>query len=145
MPSFSNFADFEKYLNQKINVAVKEACVRLLDELDSIIMEKYYEAYNPTGDVTRTKSYFRSFQFYSAATAKMMNQLTGCVFMDEDAMDYGEFWDGERQLAYAAEGYHGRKEIQTQWKYWDVFLEYVEKNSFKILKEEMKKQGIPLK
>lgn len=145
MPSFSNFADFENYLNQKINKSVENACKRLLDELQKIIVEEYYAAYDPTGEFIRTKQYQRTFQFLESATTKMMNQLTGCVFMDADSMNYGEFWDGERQLIYASEGYHGRKEIKTDGKFWDIFIDYVEKNSFKFLKEEMKKQGIPLK
>ena len=47
MPSFSKFADFEKYLNQKINKAVEESCKRILDELQKIIVEEFYDKENP--------------------------------------------------------------------------------------------------
>ena len=45
MPSFSNFADFENYLNTKINKSVESACNRILDELQKIIVEEYYDKY----------------------------------------------------------------------------------------------------
>ena len=138
MPSFSNFTDFEKYLNQKINVAVEETCDRLLSELTKIIQEEFYLQYNP-------KVYERTYQYAMSGTYKMLTQLSGMVFLDADSMDYGAFWDGERQLAMAAEGYHGRYDIRTEGRPWQTFIEFCEKNAFKILKEEIIKQGIPLK
>lgn len=138
MPSFSNFADFENYINQKINVAVENACKRLLDELQKIIVEEYYDKYTPL-------QYSREYLFLQSATTKMLNQITGMVFMDEDVMNYPGDWDGERQLLYASEGYHGRLSIRTDGRFWDTFVDFMKANGFKILKEEMKKQGIPLK
>lgn len=138
MPSFSNFADFEKYLNQKISVAVENSCKKILDELQTIIVGEFYDQYTP-------KQYVREYLFLQSATTKMLNQITGMVFMDEDVMNYPGDWDGERQLAYAAEGYHGRLSIQTDGRFWDTFVEFMKNNALIILKEEMKKQGIPLK
>lgn len=138
MPSFSNFADFENYLNTKINKSVESACKRILDELQKIIVEEYYDQYNP-------KQYVREYLFLQSATTKMLDQITGMVFMDEDVMNYPGDWDGERQLAYASEGYHGRLSIRTDGRFWDTFVEFMKNNALIILKEEMKKQGIPLK
>ena len=139
MPSFSNFDELQGYLNWKISLAIDAATDRLLDELQTIIQARYYDLYpNP-------KVYQRTYAFLGSASKKMFGQLTGMVFMDEDCMNYGEFWSAEQQLEYASEGYHGRKDIKTEGKFWEEFIDFCKTNCFKILKEEMIKQGIPLK
>ena len=75
----------------------------------------------------------------------MLTQNCGEIFMDEDAMNYGAYWDGELQLQFASRGYHGTTAIQTEGRFWQAFLDFCEQNAVKILKEELIKRGINVK
>ena len=125
-------------MNKSINLAVENACNRLLGTLQQLIDTEYYDQFEPD-------YYKRTYQFWRSATTKMLTQNCGEIFMDEDAMNYGTYWDGELQLQFASRGYHGTTAIQTEGRFWQTFLDFCEQNAVKILKEELIKQGIQVK
>lgn len=138
MAQYKTYSALVSAMNKNINIAVENACNRLLGTLQELIDTEYYDQFEPD-------FYIRSYQFWRSATTKMLTQNCGEIFMDEDAMDYGTYWDGELQLQFASRGYHGTTAIQTEGRFWQTFLDFCEQNAVKILKEELIKQGIQVK
>ena len=138
MAQYKTYSALVSAMNKNINIAVENACNRLLGTLQELIDTEYYDQFEPD-------FYIRSYQFWRSATTKMLTQNCGEIFMDEDAMNYGTYWDGELQLQFASRGYHGTTAIQTEGRFWQTFLDFCEQNAVKILKEELIKQGINVK
>lgn len=136
--TFTTMVSLENYLESLCEKAVENACNRLLGILQQLIDEEYYDQYEP-------EKYIRTYDFWMSATTKMLSKNCGEIFMDKDAMNYGDFWNGELQLLYASEGYHGSKYIQTEGRFWESFLNFCENNATNILKEELNKLGIKTK
>ena len=138
MAQYKTYSALVSAMNKNINIAVENACNRLLGTLQQLIDTEYYDQFEPD-------FYIRSYQFWRSATTKMLTQNCGEIFMDEDAMNYGTYWDGELQLQFASRGYHGTTAIQTEGRFWQTFVDFCEQNAVKILKEELRKQGIQVK
>ena len=138
MAQYKTYSALVSAMNKNINIAVENACNRLLGTLQQLIDTEYYDQFEPD-------YYKRTYQFWRSATTKMLTQNCGEIFMDEDAMNYGTYWDGELQLQFASRGYHGATAIQTEGRFWQTFLDFCEQNAVKILKEELIKQGIQVK
>ena len=138
MAQYKTYSALVSDMNKNINIAVENACNRLLGTLQELIDTEYYDQFEPD-------FYIRSYQFWRSATTKMLTQNCGEIFMDEDAMNYGTYWDGELQLQFASRGYHGTTAIQTEGRFWQSFLDFCEQNAVRILKEELRKQGINIK
>lgn len=124
-------------MNKSINIAVENACNRLLGTLQELIDTEYYDVFEPD-------YYKRTYQFWKSATTKMLNQNCGKIFMDASKMNYNSFWTGEKQLQAASIGSHGGyvTDETKQHRFWDTFIEYCDAHAVDILKEELKKQGI---
>ena len=138
MAQYKTYSALVSAMNKNINIAVENACNRLLGTLQELIDTEYYDQFEPD-------YYKRTYQFWRSATTKMLTQNCGEIFMDEDAMNYGTYWDGELQLQFASRGYHGTTAIQTEGRFWQTFLDFCEQNAVKILKEELIKKGIQVK
>lgn len=135
---FTTRVGLEKYIQSACTKAVENSCNRLLGTLQELIDTEYYDQFEPD-------RYIRSYQFWRSATIKMLSQNCGQIFMDENAMDYGSYWTGEKQLEYASQGYHGHTDFQTEGRFWQSFIDFCEQNAVKILKEELRKTGIKVK
>lgn len=133
--TFKTTAELQSYMGKACTIAVENACNRLLGTLQELIDSEYYEQFEPD-------FYNRTYQFWRSATVKMLNSNMGEIFMDESAMNYGNYWNGECQLEFASRGYHGTTAIQTEGRFWDSFSDFCEKNAVNILREELSKQGI---
>ena len=138
MAKFKTYSALVSAMNKNINIAVENACNRLLGTLQELIDTEYYDQFEPD-------RYIRSYQFWRSATTKMLSQNCGQIFMDESAMDYGSYWTGEKQLEYASQGYHGHTDFQTEGRFWSAFVDFCEQNATRILKEELRKQHINVK
>lgn len=138
MAQYKTYSALVSAMNKNINIAVENACNRLLGALQQLIDTEYYDQFEPD-------FYIRSYQFWRSATTKMLTQNCGEIFMDKNTMNYGSYWNGEKQLVYASQGYHGSKDIETEGRFWDAFIAYCEANATRILKEELRKKGINVK
>lgn len=145
---FKTVTEMQKFLDVACNKAVENSCNRLLGKLQEFIMSEYYDesVYEPTG------KYQRTFQFYESAMTEMLSKTCGQIFMNPDKMNYpfsgrGWSWDGATQIYEANQGSHGGwfTDESRKHRYWDSFEEYCEKNALKILKQELKSQGLEIK
>jgi|InofroStandDraft_1065614.scaffolds.fasta_scaffold80313_2 hypothetical protein len=132
--------DLKIQIDNACNKAVENACNRILGSLQQIIDEEFYEMFEP-------EYYSRTYQFWHSATTKMLNHACGKVFMDQDAMNYNDFWTGEKQLYHASIGSHGGwvTDETQEHRFWDVFIEFCEMNAIDILKQELSKQGLNIR
>ena len=132
-----NINDLKKQVDVACSKAVENACNRLLGSLQEIIDTEFYDAFEPD-------FYKRTYQFWRSATTKMLTQNCGMIFMDKNAMNYNNFWTGERQLQAAAIGSHGGliTDETKEHRFWEVFTDFCEENCIIILKEELRKQGL---
>lgn len=135
-----NISNLQTILEPLIEKAVQNACNRLLGTLQELIDTEFYDVFSPD-------YYIRTYQFWRSATTEMLNRTCGQVFMDASAMDYGEFWSGEIQLQAANIGSHGGwiTDSTREHRFWSAFIDYCKNNCVQILKEELRKQGIPVK
>lgn len=137
---FSSVVELRAHMETACRNAVENACNRLLGQLQKIIDEEYY-------DVVEPEFYERTYSFWRSATMEMLSNTRGQVFMNPNAMNYLNGWSGEAQIESAAKGLHGGWAFPgaTEHKYWEVFMNYCETNAVKILKEELRAQGIPVR
>lgn len=137
--TFSTTVSLKNYLESACNIAVQNACNRLLGTLQQLIDSEYYDVYDPVW-------YKRTYQFWESATVEMLSNTCGQIFMNPNAMHYTG-WSGEEQIRAANLGIHGGiiTDITVEHRYWDKFVEYCDKNAVRILKEELKKQGLSVK
>jgi len=140
MAKYKTYSALVNAMNKNVNIAVKNACYRILGSLQEIIDSEFYDLFEPD-------FYKRTYQFWKSATTKMINRNCGQVFMDKSAMNYNSFWTGEKQLLAASIGSHGGwvTEETKQHRFWDVFIDFCENNAVNILREELSKQGIKTK
>lgn len=77
----------------------------------------------------------------------MLTQNCGQVFMDKSAMNYNNFWTGEKQIRAASIGSHGGwvTDETKEHRFWEVFIQFCELHAIDILKEELGKQGLNIK
>ena len=133
---FRSVTEIKNQMNLACNIAVKNACERLLKKLREIIKSKYYDQYDP-------KMYVRTEQFLDSAMMEMLTKNCGRIFMNENAMNYKE-WTGELQIQYASQGYHGSTHIRASGRFWETFTDFCENNVRQILREELIRQGVPI-
>ena len=138
--TFTSVVQLRQHMESACRKAIENACDRLLEKLQEIIEEEYYEQYDP-------KFYVRTMSFWRSATTNMLNNTCGQVFMNPDAMHYGNKWSGRDQIESAAQGLHGGWIFDgaIDHRYWEVFMDYCEKHAAEILKEELRAVGIPVK
>lgn len=140
MAKYKTYSALVSAMNKNINIAVENACNRLLGALQEIIDKEFYDVFEPD-------YYNRTYQFWQSATTRMLSQNCGEIFMDKSVMNYNSFWNGEKQLQAASIGSHGGlvTDETKEHRFWEVFEEYCEQNAINILKEELRKQHINLK
>ena len=135
-----SMSNLKKQLNAACSKAVENACNRLLGTLQELIDTEFYDVFEPD-------YYKRTYQFWHSATTKMLAENCGQIFMDKDKMNYNSFWTAEKQLYHANIGSHGGwiTDETKDHRFWDAFIEYCDQNVIKVLKEELRKCGIPIK
>lgn len=133
--TFTSMVQFQAMIEPMIQKAIENASQRLCEELRNFIQDDYYSLYKP-------KVYKRSYDFLNSASTQMLSSNSAKIFMDADAMDYNDYWDGETQLYMADAGFHGNVSIFREGYFWKDFIAWCDQNALKILREELKKQGL---
>jgi hypothetical protein len=135
---FTSSVTMERFLNVQIATALKSTSGILCEKLKEFIQEDYYNLFKPD-------FYTRTYQFLDSAKNELLSGNTAKIYMDETAMDYGNYWDGETQLYMADAGLHGNANIFREGYFWKDFINYCNENVDIILRQELKKVGINVK
>lgn len=132
--------ELKNYMQVLCDMAIENACNRLLGALQKIIIDEFYEIFEPD-------FYIRSYQFWKSATTDMLNKNIGIIFMDDTAMNYNSYWTGKKQLLAASIGSHGGwvTDETKEHRFWEVFEKYCAENAIQILKEELSNVGLKVK
>lgn len=122
MATYKTFTQLVTAMNKNINIAVENACNRLLGSLQEIIDTEFYDVFEPD-------YYNRTYQFWKSATVKMITQNCGHIFMDKNEMNYNSFWTGEKQSHHANIGSHGGwiTDETREHRFWETFTNFCEK------------------
>jgi len=135
--TFTTMVSMENYIQHMCTEAIRHAMQICVAKLREIIDEEYYDQYEPL-------VYSRTRSFYRSALATLLSPMSAEIAMNEDKMNYGNYWDGETQLEMASRGYHGTAYIQTEGRFWQAFEEWMDDNAINVLKHELEKQGLKL-
>jgi hypothetical protein len=135
--TFTTMVQIQDYIEHKCTEAVRYAMQRCVEKLREYIDEDYYEQFVPD-------FYTRTRQFYKSATATLLSATSAEIGIDYSMMNYGSYWDGEVQTEFASRGYHGTTEIQTDGRFWDDFVAWMDENAIDILRQELLRQGLKL-
>ncbi len=137
---FMTPVELKNYMQVLCDKAIENACNRLLGALQKIIIDEFYEIFEPD-------FYIRSYQFWKSATTDMLNKNIGVIFMDDTAMNYNSYWTGKKQLLAASIGSHGGwvTDETKEHRFWEVFEKYCAENAIQILKEELSNVGLKVK
>jgi hypothetical protein len=132
---FTTWVQLENYLQSACTKAIENTAKILCAKLSEFIIEDYYQKYEPL-------VYQRTYQFLNSASQRLLSPTSAEIYMDETAMSYGNYWDGETQLYMADAGFHGSAYIFREGFFWKDFLAYCDENAISILRKELAKQGI---
>lgn len=137
---FRTPVELKNYMQVLCDKAIENACNRLLGALQKIIIDEFYEIFEPD-------FYIRSYQFWKSATTDMLNKNIGVIFMDDTAMNYNSYWTGKKQLLAASIGSHGGwvTDDTKEHRFWEVFEKYCAENAIQTLKEELSNVGLKVK
>lgn len=137
---FRTPVELKNYIQVLCDKAMENACNRLLGALQKIIIDEFYEIFEPD-------FYIRSYQFWKSATTDMLNKNIGVIFMDDTAMNYNSYWTGKKQLLAASIGSHGGwvTDETKEHRFWEVFEKYCAENAIQILEEELSNVGLKVK
>ena len=161
MATFKSYEAVVKEINNRTQKAIELTAKQMQEKLKEIIQEEYYDQYDPI--LYRPRTY----EFLNSAVAKILGKSSASIGIDDAYFEYeypskyisqsanenlsnvGQsyvgHWTGEDQVMMASHGYHGNVGIQTDGRFWDEFISWADKNATILLKENLKKCGVPVK
>lgn len=141
MNQIKTLAALKAELNISIATAVKNVAIVVCDKLHECIDEQYYRDPGFYPNI-----YQRTEAFLNSAVYEMLSNNTARVGVDTGSMHYKNGFSARKVVEYAAQSMHGAPMYQTDTEpFWDVFLEWADKNIPLLLKSELKKQGLNIK
>lgn len=141
MPQIKSYSILIDEFNKHITIAVDNVAKVICDKLRESINEQYYQDPSFYPNV-----YQRTEQFLRSAVYNMLNSNSAVIGIDTTTMRYKNGFSAQQVVEYAAQSMHGSPLYQTDTEnFWDTFIEWCDKNVVKLLKFELKKQGIDIK
>lgn len=130
----TNLNVLEDYLQEACDMAIEKVARIVRDKLEEFILEDFYNTYSPL-------FYSRTYAFLKSPKYSILGNATAEVFIDTDVMQYLGI-SGEDVANLASYGFHGSIEIFREGFYWSDFIKWCNENVPRLLKIELKKQGI---
>lgn len=139
--AITSYAQLEKELNKHINIAIENVAKIVCNKLMDCIDKQYY---NDPGFYPNV--YKRTETFLQSATYEMLGSNSAQIGIDSDSMYYKTGFPGRTVVELASKSMHGSERYQTNTEsFWDVFEEWCNDNIFKLLKNELRNQGLNVK
>ena len=124
-------------LNNRVSIAIENVAKEMVNRLREYLIEDFYNMYDP-------QEYKRTYQLQDAPTYEMLSKNMAQVFIDMDSMQYRDA-TGRDVATLASLGFHGNLNIFRPGFFWADFLNWADENVPRLLKEELKKQGLNVK
>lgn len=122
------------YLELASDAATENVARIVRDKLQDFISEDFYNTYSPL-------FYSRTYSFLKSPKYNLLGNSTAEVFVDTDVMHYLGI-SGEDVANLASYGFHGSIDIFRPGFYWSDFIKWCNENIPRLIKVELKKQGI---
>lgn len=128
-------------INKVVTVSVKNVAKIVCDKLHDCIDEQYYQDPGFYPNI-----YKRTETFLNHAVYKMIGDNSAIVGVDTYAMHYKNGFSAKQIVEYASQSMHGNPLYQTTTDdFWSVFLDWADENVPKLLKDELRKNGLSVK
>ena len=139
---FQTMVALEHYIESACERAIKEVAKKMVDELEGYIKADFYNQYKP-------RIYVRTYQLLKSPKYNLLNPKTAEIFIDMDVIHYlidDPQYEGSSEdiVKLATMGYHGTVNIFRPGMFWEDFIKWANGNVPYMLKNELKKQGIPV-
>lgn len=124
-------------INKRVTIAVQNIANEMVNQLRYYLIEDYYNLYDP-------KQYHRTYQLQDAPTYEMLSENMAKIFIDTNNMSYRDA-SGYEVANMASLGFHGNINIFRPGFYWTDFVQWADENVPRMLREELKRQGLTVK
>ncbi|WP_024347377.1 hypothetical protein [Lacrimispora indolis] len=135
--TFTSNIQIQNFLESACEKAVQETAKIVRDKLEQFINEDFYSTYKPL-------FYDRTYMFLKSPKFNLLDSKTAEVFIDTDVMHYLGI-SGEDVANLASYGFHGSIDIFRPGFYWTDFINWCDENVRRLIKENLKKQGLQVK
>lgn len=128
-------------INKRVTISVQNVAKILCDKLKECIDEQYYQDPEFYPNI-----YKRTEAFLNSSTYEMLGKNSARIGIDTTGMHYKNGFSARQVVEYARESMHGAPMYQTDTEdFWSVFIEWADENVPKLLKLELKKNGLNVK
>lgn len=130
-----------KEINKRVTIAVKNVAEQVCEKLHDCIEEQYYNDHGFYPNV-----YERTEVFLNSAAYEILSSNSARVGIDIASMHYKNGFSARQVVDWARQSMHGSSLYKTDTEpFWDVFIEWADKNVLLLLKEELRKQKLNVK
>ncbi len=141
MAQVKTYSALVNELNKRVTVSVQNVAKIVCDKLRECVDKQYYQDPEFYPNV-----YKRTEAFLNSATYEMLGKGVTRVGIDTTGMHYKNGFSARQVVEYARESMHGAPMYQTDTEdFWSVFIEWADENVPKLLKSELKKNGLNVK
>ena len=120
MGTSTNIAGLQRDIEKKIEVALTKTASDLVERATELIWEKFYKEYTPKeGGYERTYQLLNSIM--KTKVTKQANTYSVAIYLDPTGVIYKSD-PAIDVFLLASEGYHGTKSIETDFKFWVMFV-----------------------
>lgn len=139
--TIKNSKDLKKHVDAACGRAVENAAKEVRDKLyDCINIQYYRDPYFYPNVYKRTKTFLKH------AAYMMLTSNTAQIYIDIEGMHYKNNFDSWQVVKWASESKHGSDLYQTPTTdFWTQFIEWCNEDLLKLLKENLRKQGLNVK
>lgn len=141
MAQVKTYSALVKEINKRVTIAIQNVAKITCDKLKECIDEQYYQDPSFYPNI-----YQRTEQFLNSTAYEMLGKSTARVGIDTSTMHYKNGFSATQVVEWAKESMHGSPLYQTDTEpFWDVFIEWADKNIPLLLRTEFKRQGLTVK
>ena len=141
MTQVKTYSALVKEINKRVTIAIQNVAKITCDKLKECIDEQYYQDPQFYPNI-----YQRTEQFLNSTAYEKLGKDTARVGIDTSTMHYKNGFSATQVVEWAKESMNGSPLYQTDTEpFWDVFLEWADKNIPLLLRTELKRQGLTVK
>lgn len=121
MPTYNNLDSLYKALGKQIEGSLSKTATDYVERATELIWDKFYKEYTP-----KEGGYERTYQLLNSvmktAVKKQNNTYSVEIYLDPTGVNYADTSALEVFLL-ASEGYHGNKNIKTDYEFWKMLVD----------------------
>lgn len=141
MAQVKTYSALVKEINKRVTIAIQNVAKITCDKLKECIDEQYYQDPEFYPNI-----YQRTEAFLNSSAYEMLSKNSARVGIDTSSMHYSNGFSATKVVEYAMQSMHGSPLYQTNTEpFWDVFIEWADTNVPRLLRIELKRQGLTVR